>query len=130
MAVANGVFSMKLDSEKKVLVAFAEGMFNLEKGGEFCKAFIDAAKKASQFKDYSLIVDVSGVKPTSPEVQEQLVEVMSLYASKDFVFKKRFMTKLASAVTQSQANRLAKGTPGFSEMVTFVKDQEEAFAQI
>jgi hypothetical protein len=130
MAVTSGAFSMSLDPAKKVMVAFAEGLFDMEKGTAFCNDFLETAKKASQFKDYSLIVDVKGVKPTSPEVQEALGQAMALYASKDFTFKKRFMTKLTSAITQSQVARLAKGIPGFSETVTFVDTKEDALAQL
>lgn len=130
MSVTSGVFSMDLDPGKKVMIAFAEGLFDVDKGVEFCNAFMETAKRASQFKDYSLIVDVKGVKPTSPEVQEALGQALALYASKDFVFKKRFMTKLTSAITQSQVVRLSGNIPGFSETIEFVNTKEEALAQL
>lgn len=130
MAVSSGNFSMTLDPGKKVMIAFAEGLFDMDQGGVFCNDFIESAKKASQYGDYSLIVDVKGVKPTSPQVSEALGQAVSLYASKDFKFKKRFMTKLTSAVTQAQVVRLSKQVPGFSDIVTFVNTKEEALAQL
>ncbi|BBB90143.1 MAG TPA: hypothetical protein PKA28_06740 [Methylomusa anaerophila] len=130
MATTHGTFTMTLDSTKKVMIAFAEGLFDMDQGNAFCKAFMESARKASAYKDYSLIIDVKGVRPTSPEVQQALGQAMALYASKDFTFKKRFMTKLASAITQSQVVRLSKNVPGFSDCVTFVDTKEEALSKI
>ena len=126
----NGVFKMEVDSGKKVLIAFAEGFFSMEQGLAFTEAFIDAAHKVSKYGDYSLVIDAKGVKPSTPDVSQALGKAMALYVSDDFIFRKRFMTKLTSAIAQVQVERLAKGIPGFSSKATFVDSKEEALKML
>lgn len=130
MSVTSGTFLMSVDEEKKTFVAFAEGLFDFEKGTEFCEAFMSAAHSISDQNEYTLIVDVKDVKPSSPQVQEALSNAMALYATDEFHFKKRFMTKLSSAIAQSQIVRLAKSIPGFEQKIAFVDTKEEALRQI
>lgn len=131
MAVCgSGVFKMDIDKTKKVMVAFAEGFFSMDQGIQFCEEFKRAAKECSIYGDYVLIVDAKGVKPSTPEVTKALNDALSLYASDEFKFKKRFMVKLDSFITQSQVSRLAKDIPGFNDKVTFIGSKEEALAQV
>jgi hypothetical protein len=130
MGVTSGTYSMDVDSQKKVFFAFAEGLFDLEAGNNFCNAFIETANRVSQSKDYTLIVDVKGVRPSSPEVQQALGQALALYASENFSFKKRFMTKLSSVIAQSQVARLAQAIPEFQRNVVFVDTKEEALSKI
>lgn len=130
MSVTTGNFLMSVDEQKKAFIAFAEGLFDMEKGVEFGQAFMGTAQSITNQSEYALIVDVKDVKPSSPQVQEALANAMALYASDDFKFKKRFMTKLSSAIAQSQVVRLSKSIPGFEEKITFVDSKEEALSKI
>ena len=121
---------MTIDKEAKIFVAFAEGLFDLQQGGNFCNEFISAARGISKQSEYTLIVDVKDVKPSSPEVQTALVNALTLYVSDDFTFKKRFMTKLSSAIAQSQIVRLSKSITDFDSKLTFVNTKEEALSKI
>ncbi len=125
-----GVFKMDIDKVKKVMVAFAEGFFSMDQGIQFCEEFTRAANECSIDGDYVLIVDAKGVKPSTPEVTKALNDALALYASDNFKFKKRFMVKLDSVITQSQVSRLAKNIPGFNDKITFVSSKEEALAQV
>lgn len=113
MNEGSGTYQMINDRNKKVFIAFAEGLFDLNQGSNFCNEFIKTAKSIPNQNEYTLIVDVKDVKPSSPEVQTALGNALGLYSSDDFRFKKRFMTKLSSAIAQSQILRLSKSIPGF-----------------
>lgn len=126
MADGTGTYRMELDHGRKVLVAFAEGFFSMEQGQGFINEFVKSAKEASKFGDYCLLIDAKGVKPSTPDVAEALGEAMKLYISDEFRFRKRFMTRLTSAVTQAQVDRLSRSIPGFSEKMTWVDNKEEA----
>ncbi len=127
MAVnGSGVFEMNIDKENKVFTAFAEGFFSMEQGIAFCEEFTKACLECSASGDYIMIVDAQGVKPSTPQVAEALGNALALYSSDNFKFKKRFMLKCASAVTQAQVTRLSKDVPGFDDMITFVDTKEEA----
>lgn len=130
MSETSGTYKMVNDKEKKVFIAFAEGLFDLSKGGDFCNAFMSTAASITNQNEYTLIVDVKDVKPSSPEVQAALGNALGLYASDDFKFKKRFMTKLSSVIAQSQIVRLTKAIPNFDAVVTFVATKEEALSKI
>lgn len=130
MSVTSGTFSMSVDEKTKTFVAFAEGLFDFEKGTQFCEAFMSTARGIANQNEYTLIVDVKDVKPSSPQVQEALSSAMALYATDDFTFKKRFMTKLSSAIAQSQVVRLSKSIPGFDQKISFVDTKEEALSKI
>ncbi|RCX12367.1 hypothetical protein DFR58_12256 [Anaerobacterium chartisolvens] len=130
MGEGSGTYKMTVDKESKIFVAFAEGLFDLQQGGSFCNEFISSAKGIPNQNEYTLIVDVKDVKPSSPEVQTALVNALSLYVSDDFVFKKRFMTRLSSAIAQSQIMRLAKSIPDFDKKLTFVSTKEEALSKL
>lgn len=130
MVQGTGVFKMDVDCNNKIFTAFAEGFFSLEQGGNFCEEFIKTSKELSKDGNYALIVDVKEVKPSSPEVAEALANALALYVSDDFKFKSRFMTRLSSAVAQSQITRLSKGIEGFSSKMTFVDTKEEALRVI
>lgn len=127
---SSGIFKMDVDRDNKVFTAFAEGFFSMEQGKAFCDAFIETAKDVSKYGDYTLIVDAKGVKPSSPEVTQALADAMSLYVSKEFKFKKRFITRLTSAVAQTQVDRLSRSIEGFSSQMTFVNTKEEALKLI
>lgn len=130
MNEGSGTYQMINDRNKKVFIAFAEGLFDLNQGSNFCNEFIKTAKSIPNQNEYTLIVDVKDVKPSSPEVQTALGNALGLYSSDDFRFKKRFMTKLSSAIAQSQILRLSKSIPGFDAKVTFVDTKEEALSKI
>ncbi len=125
-----GVFSMDIDKVNKVFTVFAEGFFSMEQGIEFSEEFTKAAMECSKYGDYILIVDAQGVKPSTPQVAEALGNVLALYASDNFKFKKRFMLKNTSAISQSQAARLTKNIPGFDTKVILVDTKEDALKQI
>ncbi len=118
--MATGKFEMRVDKNKKVFEAHAEGFFTMEQGLAFCKAFEDSAKECSRTGDYTLIVDAAQVKPSTPEVSEALGQALGLYASPKFKFKERKMKKLSSKIAQIQVERLADKTPNFKENITFI----------
>ena len=130
MAVGSGVFKMDIDKDRKVFTAFADGFFSLEQGMEFCQEFIRAAQECGKFGDYIMIIDAVGVKPSTPEVAEALGGALALYASDDFKFKKRFMLKCASSISQAQVTRLSKNVPGFDTKMTFVDTKEDALKEL
>ncbi len=130
MAAGSGVFQMDIDKVRKVFTAFADGFFSLEQGMEFCQEFTNAAQECSKFGDYIMIIDAVGVKPSTPEVAEALGGALALYASDDFKFKKRFMLKCASSITQAQVARLSKNVPGFDTKITFVDTKEDALKEL
>lgn len=121
----NGKYSMDVDAKNKTFTAFGEGVFTPEQGGEFFNAFVETAKKVSVLGDYILIVDVKGVKSQSQDSEKVLTEVMRTYASDDFKFKKRYMTKLSSVIAQSQVQRIGNSIQGFNQKITFIKDKNE-----
>ncbi len=77
-----------------------------------------------------MIIDAAGVKPSTPEVAEALGGALALYASDDFKFRKRFMLKCTSAITQAQVARLSKNVPGFDTKMTFVDTKEDALKEL
>ncbi|GEB32235.1 MULTISPECIES: hypothetical protein [Brevibacillus] len=130
MKEGSGTYRMIVDKETRIFIAFAEGLFDLEQGGAFCMEFMNTANQIPNQSEYALIVDVKDVKPSSTEVQTALVNALTLYVSDDFSFKHRFMTKLTSAIAQSQIARLTKQIPDFDRKLMFVNTREEALSRL
>ena len=120
-------YDMKIDKIKKTFILSAQGFFKVEDGNSFLNDY-NRLVKTFPTTNYSLIIDVSELKASSPEVAAILHQVVVRYM--EVPFKRRFLVTQGSPVTLSQFKRLGKGVKGFNESVEYVNDQKEALQKL
>ncbi len=120
------MYNIQINTEKKVLYAFAEGFLNLEDANGFIKDFKEKSSSINS-KDYSLLINTKNLKPATPEIADKMGGLILMYINTPF--KARYALKLDSAVGQMQVNRVGKTIPGF-DTIKFVDTEGEAYLLI
>ncbi|WP_040213095.1 hypothetical protein [Clostridium polynesiense] len=120
------MFEIKIDSGKKVFYAFAEGFFNMDEAKKFEQEFLAKAKSVNT-SEYSLLINTKDLKPSSPEVADNMSNIIKMYL--ETPFKKRIALKVEFVLAQMQIERIGKAIPNFN-LIKFVKDEKEAYSLI
>ena len=121
------MYEINVNHLKKEVYVFANGFFTVEEADSF---IADYKRKtgAVNTSDYNLIINTKDLKTSAPEVAEKLMDVMAMYMTNQY--KARYSVKLSNAVAQMQINRMGRSIEGFSEGMTFVTDEAEAYRLI
>ncbi len=121
------MYEINVNHLKKEVYVFADGFFTLEEANSFIAEY-KRKTGAVNTSDYNLIVNTKDLKTSTPEVAEKLVDVIAMYMVNPY--KARYSVKLSNAVAQMQVNRMGRTIEGFSEGMTFVTDEAEAYKLI
>lgn len=123
----NANYEMNVDNIKKVFHLKATGFFAEEDGTAFLKDY-DNTVKTFPSKDYTLIIDGTQLKPSSPKVADMLGSLLERYIK--IPFKKRFLITEGNAIAIAQFKRLGGQIPGWTESVQYVDTVNDALKNI
>lgn len=115
------MFEININRVKNVLDVKAKGFLSMEEAMKFVE---DYNRKVKMIKpeEYTLIIDTRDLKPGSPEVAENMKNVMDMYLN--VPFKNRYAYKLRNIVAQMQVQRIGRTKKGFNQ-IKFINDETE-----
>ncbi len=116
-------YDMTTDNGEKTFHLYAEGFFTEEDGQSFIYDYNRLVKTFST-KDYKLIIDVSGLKPSTPKVGELLQSLLARYI--EVPFKKRYLITGGNPITVSQCKRLGSSIPGWEQSIEYIATIDNA----
>lgn len=120
-----GIFMYKFEKKGNSLVVTVSGFFTPEEAQAYIADY-EKTLKTLKPEETNLILDGKELKASTQEMLPLLEACMNMYVRDKF--KKIYMVKFASAVTNSQVARLGKAT-GLMNNVVMVESVEDALAQ-
>lgn len=115
------MFSITVDRVKRVFDVKAEGFLSMDEAIAFVNDF-KTKTKAVTTNGYTLVIDTRKLKAGTPEVAENMKNVMDMYINTPF--KKRYAYKLEHGIAQMQVERIGKTQKGF-ELINFISSPQE-----
>lgn len=115
------MFKITIDEVKKIFDVKAEGFLSMKEAMEFVNDFIKKAKMVPT-SNYTLIIDTRELQAGTPEVAENMKNVMRMYI--DTPFKNRYAYKLERGIAQMQVERIGRTQKGF-EKIKFINNKFE-----
>lgn len=125
MYLWGGILMYKFEKKGNCLVVTVSGFFTPEEAQAYITDY-EKTVKTLKPEETNLILDGKELKASTQEMLPMLEACMNMYVRDKF--KKIFMVKFASAVTNSQVSRLGKST-GLMDNVVMVDSVEDALAQ-
>lgn len=120
------MYKVEVNHEARQFYITLEGRLDSEESRDYLEE-LGNKMKGNNLSDYYLIVDTSGLKVSSSDLEDQMKRGMEMIFSTPF--KARYNIVPKSAVTNLQANRIGKEFE-LKEQFIIVQSYEEILAQI